>query len=117
MSLIKLREAPPIARDAADPGGNGSVATVAQRLDLLPITRLHWAILALCTLGLFTDIAEVALSNALAAIFLAPPHSLPRGSLSLLLASVFAGGAVGAPVFGLLGDRFGRRRALQASLG
>lgn len=117
MSLIKLREAPPIARDGADPGGNGSVATVAQRLDLLPITRLHWAILALCTLGLFTDIAEVALSNALAAIFLAPPHSLPRGSLSLLLASVFAGGAVGAPVFGLLGDRFGRRRALQASLG
>ena len=74
------------------------------------------AILALSTLGLFTDIAEVALSNALAAIFLAPPHNLPRGSLSLLLASVFAGGAVGAPVFGLLGDRLGRRRALQGSL-
>nr|WP_244435244.1 MFS transporter [Methylobacterium sp. B34] len=80
------------------------------------MTRLHAAALAVCTLGLFTDIAEVALSNALAAIFLAPPHNLPRGSLSLLLASVFAGGAVGAPVFGMLGDRLGRRRALQASL-
>ncbi|MFF9550003.1 MFS transporter [Methylobacterium fujisawaense] len=94
----------------------GSVAVVTRRLDSLPITRLHVAALAVCTLGLFTDIAEVALSNALAAIFLAPPHNMPRGSLSLLLASVFAGGAVGAPFFGILGDRFGRRRALQASL-
>ncbi|MBA9061256.1 putative MFS transporter [Methylobacterium fujisawaense] len=94
----------------------GSVAVVTRRLDTLPITRLHVAALAVCTLGLFTDIAEVALSNALAAIFLAPPHNMPRGSLSLLLASVFAGGAVGAPFFGILGDRFGRRRALQASL-
>ncbi|WP_244476678.1 MFS transporter [Methylobacterium sp. Leaf469] len=93
-----------------------SVATVAQRLDGLPLTRLHGAILAVCTFGLFTDIAEVALSNALAAIFSAPPHDMPRGGLALLLASVFAGGAVGAPVFGLLGDRIGRRRALQASL-
>ncbi|MEE7505316.1 hypothetical protein MMR14E_19860 [Methylobacterium mesophilicum] len=94
----------------------GSIAAVTRRLDSLPMTRLHAAALAVCTLGLFTDIAEVALSNALAAIFLAPPHNLPRGSLSLLLASVFAGGAVGAPVFGMLGDRLGRRRALQASL-
>ncbi|SDA09778.1 MFS transporter, putative metabolite:H+ symporter [Methylobacterium sp. UNC378MF] len=94
----------------------GSVAAVTQRLDALPITRLHAAALAVCTLGLFTDIAEVALSNALAAIFLAPPHNMARGSLSLLLASVFAGGAVGAPFFGMLGDRLGRRRALQASL-
>lgn len=90
--------------------------TIAARLDRLPVTRLHLAILAVCTLGLFTDVAEVALSNALAAIFLAPPHNMPRGSLSLLLASVFAGGAVGAPVFGLIGDRFGRRTALQATL-
>ena len=111
--MVKARE----DRPATIGGGrDGSVAAVTRRLDHLPITRLHVAILALGTLGLFTDIAEVALSNALAAIFLAPPHNLPRGSLSLLLASVFAGGAVGAPVFGLLGDRLGRRRALQGSL-
>ncbi|SFL37310.1 MFS transporter [Methylobacterium pseudosasicola] len=98
-------------------GAGASLDAVALRLDRLPLTRLHLAILAVCTLGLFTDVAEVALSNALAAIFLAPPHNMPRGSLSLLLASVFAGGAVGAPVFGLIGDRFGRRKALQATLG
>jgi MFS transporter, putative metabolite:H+ symporter len=90
--------------------------TVAQRMDRLPVTRLHLAILALATLGLFTDIAEVALSNALAAVFLAPPYKVPSWELSLLLASVFAGGAIGAPVFGWLADRHGRRIALQAAL-
>ncbi|MDP4024172.1 MFS transporter [Methylobacterium sp. NEAU 140] len=104
------------AAAAGDAGADDSVAAIARRLDGLRVTRLHAAILAVCTLGLFTDIAEVALSNALAAIFVAPPHSVPRGDLSLLLASVFAGGAVGAPVFGMLGDRFGRRYALQAAL-
>lgn len=90
--------------------------TVVERLDRLPTTTLHVAIVALCALGLFADIAEVGLSNALAAVFLAPPYSMPRGDLALLLASVFAGGVVGAPVFGAIGDRFGRKRALQASL-
>ena len=115
--MVRAQIGDPTAPGGLDVGRDGSVAAITRRLDPLPINRLHVAILALSTLGLFTDIAEVALSNALAAIFLAPPHSLPRGSLSLLLASVFAGGAVGAPVFGLLGDRLGRRRALQMSLG
>jgi putative MFS transporter len=107
----------PVASDAAAQDAAGQAPhAVASRLDCLPVTWLHFAILAVCTLGLFTDVAEVAISNALAAIFLAPPHNMPRGSLSLLLASVFAGGAVGAPIFGLLGDRFGRRTALQATL-
>jgi MFS transporter, putative metabolite:H+ symporter len=107
---------------AATPGALGPAARdapaigVAERLDRLPLNRLHAAILAVCTFGLFADIAEVALGNALAAVFLAPPHSTPRGDLAILLASVFAGGALGAPVFGLLADRFGRRRAIQGSL-
>lgn len=90
--------------------------SIAERLDRLPVTRLHLTIVTVCTLGLFADIAEVAISNALAAIFTAPPHRMPRGDLALLLASVFLGGAFGAPVFGALGDRFGRRRAIQAAL-
>ncbi len=91
-------------------------ATIAERLDRLPVARLHIAIIALSTLGLFADIAEVALSNALSAVFLAPPYSVPRSELSLLLASVFAGGAVGAPLLGWFGDRYGRRSALQLAL-
>lgn len=97
-------------------GAAAAPPSIAERLDRLPLTPLHLAMVALCTLGLFADIAEVAISNALAAIFMAPPYRVPRGDLALLLASVFLGGAVGAPVFGAIGDRFGRRRALQASL-
>jgi MFS transporter, putative metabolite:H+ symporter len=100
-------------------GLTGSIAdqlSIAQRLDRLPVTALHLAIFALCGFGLFADIAEVALSNAFSGIFLAAPYHVSRGELSLLLASVFAGGAVGAPVFGWLADRYGRKIALQTAL-
>jgi putative MFS transporter len=93
-----------------------SAAAIGARLDALPFCRLRLAIFAVATLALFADIAEVALGNALGAVFQAPPRSMTRTELSLFLAAIFAGGAVGAPGFGLLGDRTGRRFALQAAL-
>jgi putative MFS transporter len=101
-------------------GGHGASPAVplaiGDRLDNLPLSRLHIAIFALCALGLAADIGEVALSNTFSAIFLAPPHSASRGEVSSLLAAVFAGGAVGAPLFGWSADRRGRRWALQTAL-
>jgi MFS transporter, putative metabolite:H+ symporter len=73
-------------------------------------------VIALCTLGLAVDIGEVALSNTFSAIFLSPPYSASRSEVAWLLASVFAGGAVGAPFFGWWADRNGRRAALQLAL-
>lgn len=90
--------------------------TIGERLDALPFCRLRLAIFGVVTLALFADIAEVALGNALGALFQAPPRSMTRTELSLFLAAIFAGGAAGAPVFGMLGDRLGRRQALQAAL-
>ena len=90
--------------------------TIAQRLDRLPVTPLHIALLALAAFGLFADIAEVALGNAFSGIFSAAPYNASRGELALLLASVFAGGAIGAPVFGWVADRHGRKIALQSAL-
>jgi hypothetical protein len=55
-------------------------------------------------------------SNALSAVFSGPPHHVAPYQLSLLLASVFAGGAIGAPLLGLFADRRGRRLALATSL-
>ncbi len=98
--------------DAATRGGN----SIAERLDRLSLTSLHIKIIILCTAGLAVDIGEVALSNTFSAIFLSPPYSAPRDSISLLLGAVFAGGAVGAPLFGWFADRHGRRTALQLSL-
>ena len=89
---------------------------VAARLDRLSLNGLHLTVLALCTLGLAVDIGEVALSNTFSAIFLAPPYSASRSEVSWLLAAIFAGGAIGAPIFGRLADRKGRRFALQTAL-
>ena len=80
------------------------------------MTPLHWAIVVLCALGLLFDVVEAALSNALAAVFSAPPSVVMPYQLSLLLASVFAGGAVGAPILGWFADRYGRRAALGTAL-
>jgi putative MFS transporter len=52
----------------------------------------------------------------LSAVFSGPPHHVVPYQLSLLLASVFAGGAIGAPLLGLFADRHGRRLALATSL-
>ncbi|KRE24486.1 hypothetical protein ASE66_04450 [Bosea sp. Root483D1] len=92
------------------------VSTIAERLDALPLCRLRLALFCVLTLALFADIAEVALGNALGAVFQAPPRTMTQTELSLFLAAIFAGGAVGAPIFGMLGDRLGRRLALQAAL-
>ena len=90
--------------------------SIAERLDRLALSRLHIAAIAICTLGLAVDIGEVALSNTFSAIFLAPPYGASRSDVSWLLAAVFAGGALGAPIFGWRADRNGRRTALQLAL-
>lgn len=89
---------------------------LAARLDALPVTRLHWAIMLTCALGLLFDVVEAGLSNALSAVFSAAPYQVMPGQLSLLLASVFIGGALGAPLLGMFADRHGRRVALGTSL-
>lgn len=89
---------------------------ITERLDALPLCRLRLALFGVLTLALFADIAEVALGNALGAVFQTPPRTMTQAELSLFLAAIFAGGAVGAPIFGMLGDRFGRRLTLQVAL-
>src|SRR5262249_51532105 len=98
--------------------GAGTVedADIAARLDRLPLTRLHVAVILVCAFGLLFDVVEAALSNALSAVFSAPPHRVAAGDLSLLLASVFVGGAVGAPLLGWIADRSGRRPTLAIAL-
>jgi putative MFS transporter len=83
---------------------------IAERMDRLPVAPLHIIAVALCALGLLFDVAELAVNAAFSAVKAGDPD------LALLLASVFFGGAVGAPVLGWLADRFGRRTTLQLSM-
>jgi hypothetical protein len=53
-----------------------ATAGIAARVDALPVTPLHGAIVVLCALGLLFDVVEAALSNALSAVFSAPLQPL-----------------------------------------
>lgn len=82
---------------------------IVNRLDQMPVTRLHAVAIVVCAIGFGFDLLEMTLGSVLSAVFSAPPHLAAKGPLSMLLASVFLGAIVGAPLFGWLADRHGRR--------
>jgi MFS transporter, putative metabolite:H+ symporter len=90
--------------------------SIAQRMDQLPLTRLHLAIMAICACGFTFDLLEVALGGGLSAVFSASPHRIAASQLARLIAAVYVGAVVGAPLLGWLADRFGRKRVLMAAL-
>ena len=87
---------------------------LADRLDHLPVTRLHALAMLLCAIGMTLDTLEMAFGGVLGAVFSAPPAQVPAGELGLLLAAVFLGAVLGAPLLGWWADRHGRRSALVA---
>ena len=93
-----------------------SVAEIGRRMDRLPITRLHVAIVALATLGFAFDLLEVALGNVLGTVFSAPPYSVAPVQLSWLLSAMYVGAIPGALIAGWFADRHGRKAVLIAVL-
>lgn len=85
-------------------------------LDQLPLTRRHLLILLICTLGSLWDIAEVNIGSILSSVYSLKSSPIAPGQLSWLLASMYVGAIVGAPVLGWLADRYGRRPALVTTL-
>lgn len=90
--------------------------TILERLDSTPLTVLHATAAALCVVGFGIDLMEISMGNALSAVFSAPPYLLSPRSLGWLLASVYIGAAIGAPLLGWVADRSGLRRALALTL-
>jgi putative MFS transporter len=98
-------------------GGTGhdavsGCATIAQRLDDLPPTRLHVVVAAACGVGMALDTFEISFGSILAAFFSTPPQRLPSAQLGALLGAVYVGAVVGAPLLGWVADKWGRRNAL-----
>ena len=89
---------------------------IGQRLDHMPVTRLHCLAIVLCALGFTFDLLEISLGSALSAVFSGGPLAAKPAALSLLLSSVYLGAIVGAPAAGWLADRFGRRIMLVSVL-
>lgn len=89
---------------------------IARTLDGLTLRRMHLVTAFVLSLGLFVDIAELSLNAVFSTGFPDAMAFVPVEWRSLLLGSVFAGGIIGAPLFGLIADRLGRRTALGLSM-
>jgi MFS transporter, putative metabolite:H+ symporter len=85
---------------------------ISERLDRLSITWLHALAMLICGIGMTIDTLEMAFGGVLATVFSAQPHPVPAGELGLLLAAVFVGAVLGAPLLGWWADRHGRRVAI-----
>lgn len=97
-------------REAAGPR-----TAVGARLDRLPITPAHRAIVAIAGVGTFFDLFDIFLAGVLGTVLTDRFH-LDRVSLPLVLASGFLGMFLGALGLGMMADRLGRRRAFLLNL-
>ena len=84
--------------------------------DELPMTWLHLLVVFTCALGFSFDLAEIAFANILSTVFSAPPDMVDGQTLAFLLAAVYVGGIIGAPLGGWLADRLGRRSTMILTL-
>lgn len=97
------------ARVAASP------VTLDELVDSLPLSYAQVWVTVLCAMTLFIDGYDIQVM-ALGVPSLAHEWSLPVSSFGLALSAVVIGISVGSGLLGPLGDRFGRRTLLVATL-
>ena len=91
-------------------------ASIAARLNRLPITRTHRAVVAIAGIGTFFDLFDIFLAGVLGTVLTERFH-LSHVSLPAVIGSGFLGMFVGAVGLGWCADRVGRRRAFLVNLG
>jgi MFS family permease len=90
-------------------------ASIAGRLNRLPIVRTHRFATAIVGIGAFFDLFDIFLAGVLATV-LTKEFMLGPVLLQSVLASGFLGMFVGAVGLGAFADRFGRRTAFLINL-
>ena len=85
--------------------------SVSDVIDNRPISRLQVTAILLCSLVAFLDGVD-SQSIAVGVPMIVGEFSLSRTVIGIILSSALLGAMVGAMTFGLLGDRFGRKRML-----
>ncbi len=90
-------------------------STVSERLDALPVTRLHVRVLAGSGVGWALDAMDVGLISFIIAALI-QQWSLEPTQASWIASIGFVGMAIGASVGGLLADRLGRRQVFALTL-
>lgn len=102
-------------RGTSEHAGARAAATVAARLDRLPVTRWHKVLTLLVGVGSFFDLYEVFLGSVLGAE-VAEEWALSSTEKSAVVASAFLGMFVGSNMLSVLADRLGRRRMFLVNL-
>ena len=97
-------------------GGDLRHASLAARLDRLPVGRTHRLVTAVVGVGLFFDAYENFLAGTISKV-LQRDFALGGTSLKLVLASAFVGQFLGALLLGRVADRIGRRTAFLVNIG
>ncbi|WP_127475185.1 MFS transporter [Microbacterium sulfonylureivorans] len=92
-----------------------AAATLSERLDRLPFTRMHVRVLTGSGLGWALDAMDVGLISFVIAA-LAAQWELQPYETAWIASIGFVGMAIGASVGGLLADRFGRRSVFALTL-
>jgi putative MFS transporter len=87
-----------------------------ERVGAESLSMLHIAEIALCSTGFAIDLSEIAMGNALPAIFSSGSQAVGPLALSLLISSVYVGAVLGAPAGGLMASRWGMRATLTGIL-
>jgi putative MFS transporter len=90
-------------------------ASIAARLNRLPITRTHRMVVAIAGIGTFFDLFDIFLAGVLGTV-LTERFALSRVALPAVLGSGFLGMFIGAVALGWFADRVGRRRAFLVNL-
>src|SRR5713226_2464748 len=89
--------------------------SIAARLNRLPITRTHRAVVAIAGIGTFFDLFDIFLAGVLGTVLTSRFHLSPL-SLPAVIGSGFLGMFAGALALGWFADRVGRRRAFLIDL-
>lgn len=93
----------------------GTMRSLSERLDELPLTGTHWRIVLLSGIGWLFDAMDVGLV-AFVLVSLGHDWQLSRTQLGLVASAGFLGMFVGALLAGRLADRYGRRTLFLANL-
>jgi MFS transporter, putative metabolite:H+ symporter len=90
-------------------------ASISERLDRLPATRIVWKRVMLLSLGGFFEFYDIFFAGYIAP-GLTRSHMLGVTGIASFIAAMFSGLFIGTALFGFVADRFGRRTIFTFSL-
>jgi MFS transporter, putative metabolite:H+ symporter len=89
--------------------------TIAQRLDSLPLSRIHWKIVTVCGLGWLFDAMDAGIISFVLAVLL-KKWQLTPAQIGWIGSAGLIGMFIGALLSGAIADRIGRKYLFQATL-